>query len=196
MRCALREQDAAAGEEGRLTSFTDGNRKDEVILLNDDGVAGWVVSFGPATGDPVVPQPGDTVTVVLDKPFLTHDVYEFTLNREATDRRVPGRIWTKSRPYRIRTWWRIPGSRRTRTPRAAAAAAAFHPSAAEMHDTDIQHTGPDGGYDRARFTVPVDGTEIWDMLSKDELDIAYGVYIFHVDAGDLGQKIGKFAVIK
>ena len=41
-----------------------------------------------------------------------------------------------------------------------------------------------------------DGTEVWDMLSKDELDIAYGVYIFHVDAGDLGQKIGKFALIK
>jgi hypothetical protein len=41
-----------------------------------------------------------------------------------------------------------------------------------------------------------DGTEIWDMLSRDQLDISYGVYIFHVDAGELGQKVGKFAVIK
>ncbi|MBN1892908.1 hypothetical protein JW906_00355, partial [bacterium] len=89
MRCAFREQDAVDGEEGRLTSFTDGNRKDEIILLNDDGVAGWVVSFGPTTGDPVVPQPGDTVTVVLDKPFLPHDVYEFTVHQEATD---PARV--------------------------------------------------------------------------------------------------------
>jgi hypothetical protein len=34
------------------------------------------------------------------------------------------------------------------------------------------------------------------MQSKDLLDIAYGVYIYHVDAGELGTKIGKFAVIK
>jgi hypothetical protein len=40
------------------------------------------------------------------------------------------------------------------------------------------------------------GTEIWDMLTKDELDIAYGVYVYHVDAGKHGQKIGKFCVIK
>jgi hypothetical protein len=26
--------------------------------------------------------------------------------------------------------------------------------------------------------------------------IAYGIYIYHIDAGKSGQKIGKFAVIK
>jgi hypothetical protein len=40
------------------------------------------------------------------------------------------------------------------------------------------------------------GTEIWNMQTKDQLDIAYGVYVYHVDAGSLGQKVGKFAVIK
>ena len=42
----------------------------------------------------------------------------------------------------------------------------------------------------------LDGTYVWDMLIKEQLDIAYGIYIYHVDAGELGQKIGKFAVIK
>ena len=41
-----------------------------------------------------------------------------------------------------------------------------------------------------------DGTEIWDMLSKDKLDISYGIYIYHVEAEGIGEKIGKFAVIK
>jgi hypothetical protein len=41
-----------------------------------------------------------------------------------------------------------------------------------------------------------DGTEIWNLLSKDQLDISHGVYVYHVDAGSLGSKIGKFAVIK
>jgi hypothetical protein len=41
-----------------------------------------------------------------------------------------------------------------------------------------------------------DGTEIWDMRTKDNLDISYGVYIYHVQAPGIGDKIGKFAVIK
>jgi hypothetical protein len=34
------------------------------------------------------------------------------------------------------------------------------------------------------------------MLSKDQLEISYGVYVYYVDAGELGTKVGKFAVIK
>ena len=41
-----------------------------------------------------------------------------------------------------------------------------------------------------------DGCESWDLLSKDGMRIAYGVYIYHVEAPGLGEKIGKFAVIQ
>jgi hypothetical protein len=41
-----------------------------------------------------------------------------------------------------------------------------------------------------------DGTADWDMLTRDNLGISYGVYIYHVDAPGIGEKIGKFAVIK
>jgi hypothetical protein len=34
------------------------------------------------------------------------------------------------------------------------------------------------------------------MLSKDGLEIAYGLYIYHIDAPRIGEKTGKFAVIK
>ena len=40
------------------------------------------------------------------------------------------------------------------------------------------------------------GSEPWNMLSKDGQEIAYGVYIFHVDAPGIGEKVGKFAIIK
>lgn len=40
------------------------------------------------------------------------------------------------------------------------------------------------------------GAESWDLLSKDGMEIAYGVYIYHVDAPNIGTHIGKFAVIK
>lgn len=41
-----------------------------------------------------------------------------------------------------------------------------------------------------------DGQEFWDLTTRDNFPIAYGIYIYHVDAGTLGEKIGRFAVIK
>ncbi|PKL82261.1 MAG: hypothetical protein CVV24_11015 [Ignavibacteriae bacterium HGW-Ignavibacteriae-3] len=36
----------------------------------------------------------------------------------------------------------------------------------------------------------------WDLLSSEGMRVSYGVYIFHVDIPGVGEKIGKFAVIK
>jgi hypothetical protein len=36
----------------------------------------------------------------------------------------------------------------------------------------------------------------WDMLTFESQEIAYGVYIYHIDAPGIGTKIGRFAVIK
>jgi hypothetical protein len=36
----------------------------------------------------------------------------------------------------------------------------------------------------------------WDLRTKDNLDLAPGLYIFHVDAPGIGTHVGKFAVIK
>jgi hypothetical protein len=48
-----------------------------------------------------------------------------------------------------------------------------------QHDTEIEN-----------------GQMPWNLVSKDGMDISYGIYIFHVDAPGIGQKIGKFAVVK
>ena len=40
------------------------------------------------------------------------------------------------------------------------------------------------------------GAASWDLLSKDGLEIAYGIYIYHIDAPGIGETTGKFAVIK
>ncbi len=45
-------------------------------------------------------------------------------------------------------------------------------------------------------SIAENGSEAWDMLSKDGMEIAYGVYVYHVDAPGIGTHIGKFAVIK
>ncbi|MCK4560054.1 MAG: hypothetical protein KAV45_09745, partial [Calditrichia bacterium] len=40
------------------------------------------------------------------------------------------------------------------------------------------------------------GVASWDLKTKDGMDIAYGLYIYHVEAPGIGEKVGKFAVIK
>jgi len=46
-----------------------------------------------------------------------------------------------------------------------------------------------------------DGAESWNLVSEEGMDVAYGLYIYHVEAYDddyniIGERIGKFAVIK
>ena len=44
---------------------------------------------------------------------------------------------------------------------------------------------------------PDNGIIHWDMLTRESLEIAAGMYIYHVEASETGDtKIGKFAVIK
>jgi hypothetical protein len=53
------------------------------------------------------------------------------------------------------------------------------------HITTLEHTSPQ-----------LDGSESWDLKTKEGLDVAPGIYIYHVDAPAVGEKIGKFALIK
>jgi len=47
-----------------------------------------------------------------------------------------------------------------------------------------------------RHDGSTDGTVAWDLRTKDELDVAPGLYIFHVDGGAAGEATGKFAIVK
>ena len=60
----------------------------------------------------------------------------------------------------------------------------------EFHELPMQQ--PHRLHDQMSVYKVLDGN----MLSKDNLSIAYGVYILHVDAPGIGSKILKFAVIK
>ena len=41
-----------------------------------------------------------------------------------------------------------------------------------------------------------DGGLFWNLRSSENRDVAYGMYIYHVDAPGIGEKVGKFALIK
>jgi len=41
-----------------------------------------------------------------------------------------------------------------------------------------------------------DGQEAWNLTSRDGMDIAFGVYVYHVEAPGIGTKIDRFAILK
>ena len=48
----------------------------------------------------------------------------------------------------------------------------------------LEHSGTTNGYVG------------WDLRTRDNLQVAPGLYIFHVDGGSLGTSTGKFAIVK
>ncbi|RMH76204.1 MAG: hypothetical protein D6681_21745 [Calditrichaeota bacterium] len=149
------------------------------------------------SGRYIVPRPGDVLPLTLDeKPLLAEDVFRFTAVGPKVDiqeaRNSLSRIKVVPNPYVATAIWE---------PRNVYASGRGERSIHFIHLpqkctirifnvrgelVDVIHHDSD----------VTDGTADWDLLSKDNLEVAYGVYIYHVDAPGIGQITGKFAVIK
>jgi hypothetical protein len=165
--------------------------------LRDSLVATWNVQMGYDTlSFHRFPRAGDSLRIVLSKLFRASDIFEFTTTSQKVDAKKASAELDKIRvvpnPYIATATWeeknpfssgRGPRSLHfTRLPRRCTIR--IYTVSGELvntiyHDSDI-----------------LDGTADWNMLTRDNLQIAYGVYVYHVDAGELGEKVGKFAVIK
>jgi len=129
-------------------------------------------------------------------PFSSNDTYQFTINTgyldRAKEKRDMNRIAVVPNPYVATAEWepRVDflkgrGPRKIdfiHLPRECTIR--IYTVAGFLVDT-IEHNSD-----------LIDGSESWDLVSKDGMDIAYGIYVFHVDAPGVGEKIGKFAIIK
>jgi hypothetical protein len=63
----------------------------------------------------------------------------------------------------------------------------------------IYHDGTQNTFSALGGTTPVGGTggtEFWNLLTYNSQLIASGIYLYHVEAPGIGNKIGKFAVIQ
>ena len=131
------------------------------------------------------------------KPFLSHDIFEFTMRGESFDsedaKSAMSKIKVVPNPYIVANGWEPTnpysdgrGERQLHFTHLPAECTIRIFNVGGQLVATLEHDTPN----------LKDGTEIWNMLSKDQLDISYGVYVYHVDAGELGNKVGKFAVIK
>ncbi len=140
--------------------------------------------------------PGDTAYIKLKKPFLSNDVFGFTTTTQHVDQNLEkvqmDNIKVVPNPYLGSAQWEVKNPYTTgRGPRSlhfthlpAICTIRIYTVDGELVQT-IYHNS----------TIS-NGTEDWNMLSRDNLSISYGVYIYYVDAPGIGSKIGKFAVIK
>ena len=158
----------------------------------------WILNFGVTAGsDTILPNPGDKFIVKTSKPFSSQDIYEFTTRGWETDRaqeeNVLENIFVVPDPYvalsvlepKQSTALTGRGERRVDVVHLPIQCTIRIYSVSGKLVRVIEHEG-----------FRDNGREAWDLTSRDGLEVAYGVYFFHIDAPGIGQKLGKFAIIK
>lgn len=138
----------------------------------------------------VVPQFGDTYNLVANIPFSNED--EYTLKSTApfidseAGKEVLNEITVVPNPY------------------VAATIAEQRPFLSGRGERRIEFRNlPNNSRLRIYSTsgvfirelTPVDGVAAFDLQSKDGLEVAFGLYFYHVTAPGIGEKTGKFAII-
>ena len=149
------------------------------------------------------PEPGDTLQIFTNKPFISGDRFQFSFDTENIPRVDPDTarselddILVIPNPYKVANIYEAAVTNTNRQHNrelhftgmpAPSTLRIFTVSGVLIKEISIQPTDLINGYG---------GTYIWDMLTKDNLEISYGIYLYQVEAPGIGDKIGKFAVIK
>jgi hypothetical protein len=189
------------GSDGVLS--TSGARRDRIVFLepdkNNNLIFTWwfyLIDTPDATLGTRLPKKDDKVDLLLKKPFLGADKYRFVAKSSFIDadsaKKELDKIKVVPNPYVASAQWEPKNPYASgRGPRS------IHfnhlPNKCTIRIFTINGELIKEIEHDAQFN---DGSAEWNMLTKDNLNIAYGVYVFHVDAPGIGKKIGKFAVIK
>ena len=156
----------------------------------------WRIEFDtPAKGPIPPPRLGAVVDIRVQKPLSDGDVFTFTARAKSVD--VAAAQGFETKPYVV--------------PNPYVGAASFEPArfaTSGRGDRRIEFRGITVNSTVRVYNVRGDlvqtlrqdgsdtGMVAWDLRTKDNLDLAPGLYIFHVDAPGVGTHVGKFAVVK
>lgn len=174
--------------------------KDALIFveeLNGEPTVTWLVTFASIYNSEFRnPQAGDVLQLTTEKPFLNEDIYEFTIRKSSVDQAKAkdqlDKIRVVPNPYIAAARWEpLNNYGSGRGPRA------IHFNHLPQRCT-IRIFNVMGELVRTiEHDSPVEnGTTNWDLLTQDQLAVAYGIYIYHVEAPGVGSKTGRLAIIK
>ena len=142
------------------------------------------------------PEIGDIFHIEIDRPFSSADVYSFTTTSSSvnpdTVKSQLDNIAVVPNPYIVAASWEPRHQYESgRGPRKIDFINL--PSECTIKIFTLSGYLVNTLYHNDVFE---NGTESWNMLSSDNLEIAYGIYLYHIDAPGIGEHTGKFAVIK
>jgi hypothetical protein len=186
-------------EDSTLSFY--GNAEEIRILTGSDSLPQyqretWTITLKGASPQTKTPAAGDVYEFHLSVPFSASDIFTFKSVGASVDPNAARAQFEKG-PYVVPNPY-VGAASFEPTPFGVAgrgdrrmefrniprnATVRIYTVRGELVRT-LEHDGSNNGY------VP------WDLRTKDNLDVAPGLYIFHVDAGSAGTSIGKFAVIK
>ena len=184
------------------------NNKDKVFSLGDDialieyegnvqkltyRIGYYKDTTAAFTAPPVA---GDIFRIITNKPFKTGDYFTFTTKSSKVDNTIAksglDKIEVVPNPYISTDKWEQRNLNQT-----------------GRGERRIDFTNLPANCTVRIYTItgaliktlqkdssPTNGALTWNLVTDDGMDIAYGLYIYHVDAPGIGEKIGKFAIIK
>ena len=165
-------------------------------IFTVNSIVGMDTTWDTTFVEKILPGEGDKVNIIATIPFSEDDLYSFTVNKGYLDSEQEeeglDRIAVVPNPYVATAVWEPKIYYSGRGPRKIDFINLPRQCTIRIYTLSgylvkkIEHSDP----------AMTDGAESWNLVSKDGMDVAYGIYIYHVDAPGVGEKIGKFAVIK
>lgn len=176
---------------------------DEVLII--EGLGGsnfkltWRIYFDPPPGigfQPIYPQGGDIYRITSTKPYLEGDYFTYSTKGAGVDEEQAKTelddIGVVPNPYVAQASWERRNLNQTgRGERRidfinlpSECTIRIYTVSGSLVKTLVKDTGP------------ADGTVSWDLVTEDGMDAAFGLYVYHVDAPNVGEHLGKFALIK
>lgn len=184
------------------------NSLDRVIFLQktktaagkDTSVITWFLqAFGADTAS-YHPTSGDTLQIRVTKPFSSADILQITTKSAMVDNQLASSQLDKIRvvpnPYLATSSQEAPLPPTITSGRGDRKIAFIHlPLNSTVYIYTVRgelvrklEMSPDQNIN--------DGTINWDLRTRENLEVAYGVYFYLVDAPNVGRKYGKLAIIK
>ena len=169
----------------------DGSRAITFNLLNNDVQdTSFVNVYGRILGA------GDTLRLVPDFPFTGNVRYRFKVRGHKIDteeaKESLDRIRVVPNPYVVTALWE-PHNPYT-TGRGPRQVQFIHlPRECTIRIYTVDGTLVQTLRHESSMT---DGSVSWDLMTRENMDIAYGIYIYHIEAPGVGEHVGRFLVIK
>lgn len=160
----------------------------------------WLLSMAGTDTTNVLPTTGDTLRLVTKKPFVSTDQLEIATEAAKVDKKLAAtsldRVKVVPNPYVAATSQEPPLPPTITSGRGDRKVTFIHlPSNCTIYIFTVR------GELVRKLQMPPgqgisDGSVDWDLRTSANLEIAYGVYLYLVDAPGVGQKYGKLAIIK